>query len=53
MEHVNCKSGPELRALLLRHFRTAFLFSMNDEVVHTGFSPLAHYLIGIGVGRRA
>lgn len=53
MEHVNCKSGPELRALLLRHFRTVFLFSMNDEVVHTGFSPLAHYLFGIGVGRRA
>jgi hypothetical protein len=42
--HVNCKSGEELKALLKRHFHNVFLFSMNDEVVHTGFTPMAHYL---------
>jgi 2-polyprenyl-3-methyl-5-hydroxy-6-metoxy-1,4-benzoquinol methylase len=50
--HVNCKTGPELRALLDRFFHNVFLFSMNDEVVHTGFSPMAHYLLVIGCTRR-
>jgi hypothetical protein len=35
-----------------RHFRTVFIFSMNDEVVHTGFSPMAHYLLAVAVGVR-
>ncbi len=42
--HVNCKSGDELKALLNNYFENVFLFSMNDEVVHTGFTPMAHYL---------
>jgi 2-polyprenyl-3-methyl-5-hydroxy-6-metoxy-1,4-benzoquinol methylase len=45
--HVNCKSGHALKLLLERHFHTVFLFSMNDEVVHTGFYPMAHYLFAI------
>jgi hypothetical protein len=45
--HVNCKSGKELKALLEQYFHNVFLFSMNDEVVHTGFSPMAHYLFVI------
>lgn len=45
--HVNCKTGPQLRVLLKRYFRSVFLFSMNDEVVHTGFSPMAHYLLAV------
>jgi len=43
--HVNCKTGFELRELVARFFHNVFLFSMNDEVVHTGFYPMAHYLI--------
>jgi SAM-dependent methyltransferase len=45
--HINCKSGKELKSLLERHFHNVFLFSMNDEVVHTGFYPMAHYLLAI------
>ena len=45
--HVNCKSGKELRDFLKRHFNSVFMFSMNDEVVHTGFFPMAHYLIAV------
>lgn len=45
--HINCKSHKEFRAMLQRHFGNVFLFSMNDEVVHTGFAPMAHYLIGL------
>jgi hypothetical protein len=46
--HVNCKSGDALRAVLERYFHTVFVFSMNDEVVHTGFYPMAHYLLAVG-----
>lgn len=42
--HVNCKSGSDLKKTLENYFNNVFLFSMNDEVVHTGFSPMAHYL---------
>ena len=48
--HVNLKSEENLRALLAEHFQNIFIFSMNDEVVHTGFYPMAHYLLGVGVG---
>src|SRR5581483_6673619 len=49
---LNCKSGAELKALLERYFTRVFLFSMNDEVVHTGFHPMAHYLFVICTGAR-
>ena len=50
--HVNCKSGEAFKKTLERYFHTVFVFSMNDEVVHTGFFPMAHYLLGIGCHRR-
>lgn len=45
--HVNCKSGAKLRDVLSRYFHSVFMFSMNDEVVHTGFAPMAHYLLAV------
>jgi len=42
--HVNCKSGLEFKGLMAQYFQYVFLFSMNDEVVHTGFEKMAHYL---------
>jgi SAM-dependent methyltransferase len=45
--HVNCKDGTELKRLLGEFFHHTFVFSMNDEVVHTGFYPMAHYLLGV------
>jgi len=48
--HVNCKDAPGLRATMHRHFSNVFIFSMNDEVVHTGFYPMAHYLFALGCG---
>lgn len=50
--HVNCKSGEALKETVERHFHTVFVFSMNDEVVHTGFYPMAHYLLAVGCHRR-
>lgn len=45
--HINCKSGKNLKKFLEQHFYQVFIFSMNDEVVHTGFYPMAHYLFAI------
>jgi 2-polyprenyl-3-methyl-5-hydroxy-6-metoxy-1,4-benzoquinol methylase len=51
--HVNCRSGPALKRTLAAHFQNVFMFSMNDEVVHTGFQPMAHYLLALCVGPRS
>lgn len=48
--HVNCKDHIMLKELLLHYFHNVFLFSMNDEVVHTGFYPMAHYLLAVCCG---
>jgi len=48
--HVNCKSGIEFRRGFESFFRNVFLFSMNDEVVHTGFYPMSHYLLALCCG---
>ena len=50
--HVNCKKAPELKALMLEYFDNVFMFSMNDEVVHTGYQPMAQYIFAIGAGKR-
>lgn len=47
--HINNYDAERLRASLGRSFRHIFLFSMNDEMVHTGFDRLAHYLIALCV----
>jgi hypothetical protein len=47
IDNINCKSGGTLKVLLKEYFHTVFIFSMNDEVVHTGFHPMAHYLFGV------
>ncbi len=50
--HINCKDEVALRLLLKDFFHEVFIFSMNDEVVHTGFYRMAHYLFAICVGRK-
>jgi hypothetical protein len=36
---------------MAKFFHHVFIFSMNDEVVHTGFYPMAHYLLALGCGK--
>lgn len=50
--HINLKSHDSLSKILFEFFNNVFMFSMNDEIVHTGFYPMAHYLMGVGVGLR-
>ena len=47
--HVNCQSGDVLKNNLKKYFHNVFIFSMSDEVVHTGFTPMAHYLLALCV----
>jgi len=50
--HVNCKSMPDLKAGLDKFFHTVFVFAMNDEIVHTGYHKMAHYLLALCCERR-
>ena len=46
--HVNIYSGERLEEEMKKYFHHVFMFGANDEVVHTGFLPMAHYLIAVG-----
>ncbi len=50
VQHINLKSHKTLRAQMEKYFRNVFMFSMNDEVLHTGYAPMGHYIFGMGVG---
>ena len=47
--HINLFDPERLVSTLERHFSHVFLFSMNDEMVHTGYTKLAHYLMALCV----
>jgi 2-polyprenyl-3-methyl-5-hydroxy-6-metoxy-1,4-benzoquinol methylase len=50
--HVNCKDQKSFKALMETMFHTVLMFSMNDEVVHTGYAPMAHYLFAVCCGKK-
>ena len=50
--HINCKSKQNLKKLLEKYFNNVFMFSMNDELVHTGYDSMSHYLIGISCNKK-
>ena len=50
--HINQKSSDELRTLMQRYFHNVFMFGMNDEVLHTGYAPMCHYIWALAVGVR-
>jgi len=50
--HINLKSPKSLRETMLRYFKYEFSFGMNDEVLHTGYGPMCHYLWSMGVEKR-
>ncbi len=52
-QHINLKSLAELKQLTLRYFKHAFPFGMNDEVLHTGYDAMCHYIWTIGAGLRS
>ena len=47
--HVNCFDKKELHEYLDKYFANVFSFGMNDEVVHTGYDKMCHYIFAICV----
>ena len=43
IQHIHEYDGMELKDLCSKYFNRTFLFSMNDELVHTGFYKLAWF----------
>lgn len=52
IQHINLKSAPQKKELFEKYFNYVWIFSMNDEVVHTGFFPMAHYLFAVCAGKK-
>ncbi|MDD5593261.1 MAG: class I SAM-dependent methyltransferase [Candidatus Margulisbacteria bacterium] len=50
--HVNLFDAERLRSTMKKYFKTVMMFGSNDEIIHTGFLPMAHYLICLGFGKR-
>jgi cyclopropane fatty-acyl-phospholipid synthase-like methyltransferase len=50
--HVNCKDQRDLKRLMQKYFHNVYVFSMNDEVVHTGYHAMAHYNLALCCGKR-
>lgn len=52
MGHINLFSQERLQKSLKTFFHQVFSFGMNDEILHTGFGPMAHYIICVGFQRK-
>lgn len=50
IQHINLKSQETLKELMERYFDNVFMFGMNDEVLHTGFGPMCHYIWSVAAG---
>ena len=50
--HVNCKTKKELKKFLNMYFNNIYMFSMNDEVVHTGYDSMSHYIFAIACNKK-
>lgn len=53
VQHINLKSIQSLRDLMKRYFENVFMFGQNDEVVHTGYAPMCHYIWAVAAGKKA
>ena len=47
--HVNCFDKDQLEEYLYKFFNNVFTFGMNDEVLHTGYDKMCHYVFAICV----
>ncbi len=50
--HINCKGQREFKELMQRYFHNVYMFSMNDEVIHTGYHAMSHYNLALCCGRK-
>jgi 2-polyprenyl-3-methyl-5-hydroxy-6-metoxy-1,4-benzoquinol methylase len=52
VQHINLKSMHSLRDLTKRYFKHVFMFGMNDEIVHTGYHAMSHYIWSLGAEKK-
>jgi 2-polyprenyl-3-methyl-5-hydroxy-6-metoxy-1,4-benzoquinol methylase len=45
--HINLYNQKRLYELMSKYFNNVFIFNMNDEVVNTGFEPMACYIFAV------
>jgi len=50
--HVNCKTKNELKNFLSSYFNNIYMFSMNDEMVHTGYDAMSHYIFALACNKK-
>lgn len=50
--HINMYTAERLYKAANRYFNNVFFFGMNDEVLHTGFDPMCHYLMVLACNPR-
>ena len=50
--HVNCKNQRDFKKVMETYFHVVLPFSMNDEVVHTGYHAMSHYNICVCTGKK-
>jgi len=50
LTHVNLKSASTLRETLTKYFARVLILGQNDEVIHTGFDGMCHYLWAVCYG---
>ena len=50
--HVNLFSQARLKETLEHYFHNVFPFGMNDEILHTGFASMAHYVFCVACNKR-
>jgi cyclopropane fatty-acyl-phospholipid synthase-like methyltransferase len=52
MGHVNMYSMERLQTVMKKYFHQVFPFGMNDEMMHTGFAAMSHYIFCVGFYKR-
>ena len=50
--HINCKTATQLKKLMEKFFHNVIVFSMNDEIVHTGFSKMSCYFFSLCLAKK-
>ena len=50
--HINCKTKNGLKKFLSNYFYNIYMFSMNDEMVHTGYDAMSHYIFALACNKK-
>jgi 2-polyprenyl-3-methyl-5-hydroxy-6-metoxy-1,4-benzoquinol methylase len=50
--HINLFDYSRLKKTMQSLFTNVFMFGGNDEMVHTGYAPMTHYIYALGCGKK-